>query len=165
MKKIYAAIMMLLAVSGCAATGTTYQDYVGTMDHAGGNKARLYVFRTHEHSQYSGRSASVKIDGTSVGSCDYAGFVPIDTDTGKHILSVDMWDSPGHCDLTVEAVSGQTYYFEVKPRTGNLISGMFGGLVGMGAESAGKQCGGAFSVEAVEKNNALAKLKELRLSK
>ncbi len=99
-----------------------------------------------------------------MGSCDYTGFNVFDITVGTHILTVYMWDHPGTCELPIDVSGGSEYFFEIKPRTGSLV-GVFipyVGILGAAIESAGKQCGGAFSVEPIDKDLAIPKLVELK---
>ena len=158
----YLAIVSLL--TGCAASGPKYQENIAEQGDQSQSGARLVIFRTKESSQYSARAAAIKLDEQSSGGCDYGGYKILNATPGPHTLAVDMWDSPGVCKLSIDVADKGGYFFEVKPRTENLASGFAFGLVGMAIESSGKQCGGAFSIEAVEKQNANAQLSELRLS-
>jgi hypothetical protein len=183
-RKVNAILLFVLAMAlgGCAATGPEYPEQAAIANTAASQSARLTVFRTAESLQYSGRSATVGIDGKDAGGCEYAGFSMFDVPAGSHVLTVSMWDAPGTCQLQVEVLSGATYFFEITPRTGNLVAGLPGLLVsgfgvlgalvggvamiaGMAAESSGKICGGAFAIESVDENAALSKLATLRQSK
>jgi hypothetical protein len=158
-------IFLLLGVlSGCAATGATYAKHISEASPQDASKARLVVFRTRENSQYAARAVSVKVNGEGMGSCEYAGFKVLDVAAGKHTLTVDIWDSPGTCNLPIEIAAGGEYFFEINPRSGNLLGTMLGGIVGAAIESSGKQCGGAFEVTAIEKNVAISKLADLKMS-
>jgi len=140
----------------------------------------MTVFRTADSTQYSGRSATVRVDGKEVGGCDHAGYQIFYVKAGPHVLTVEMWDAPGHCSLSTNVLGGEEYFYEILPRSENLMAGYLGTLIGalggsaalagapfavMGAESAGKQCGGAFSIVAVEENSGRRKVMDLRLSK
>ncbi len=99
-----------------------------------------------------------------MGSCDYAGFKVFDIIAGKHTLTVDVWDSPGTCELPIDVSGGNEYFFEIKPRLGNFLGGLLGGPIGSAIESSGKQCGGAFAVEPVAKELAIPKLADLKMT-
>lgn len=114
--------------------------------------------------QYSGRASAIKLDANSLGSCEYGGFSAFDVAPGKHVLTVDMWDSPGTCDLQIEVTAGNRYFFQIRPRSANLTGALVGGLIGMAVESYGLQCGGAFSVHLVPEEYATAKLADLRMT-
>ena len=144
------------------------------------NTTRLTVFRTAESTQYSGRSVTVRIDGRERGGCELGGFQTFDVSAGPHVLVEEMWDAPGRCRLSIEVLGGETYYYEISPRPANFGASILGGLVGviggplaggvgsfasMGAESSGKECGGAFTIVEIDESVALRKLSELRRSK
>jgi hypothetical protein len=165
MKKFTGILVAVAFFSGCAATGPKYTEQLSHLPVVKENSARIFVFRTGEFAQYSARAASVKLDGTSIGKCEYKGFNIFDVPASTHTLTVDMWDSPGSCSLKIEVDQHNEYYFEIKPRSGNLMGALFGGLVGAAAESAGKECGGAFMIEPVTPDIAKTKLIDLSLSK
>lgn len=164
MKKYAGIFVAVVFLSGCAATGPKYSEQVSRLPALQENSARLFVFRTGEFTQYSGRAASVKLDGTTIGKCAYKGFDIFDIPASTHTLSVDMWDSPGSCSLKIEVNPRDIYYYEIKPRTGNHTGAYIGGLLGQAAESAGKKCGGAFMIEPVAPDTAKTKLIGLNLS-
>jgi len=164
MKKIIFIMGVILVMSGCAASGPKYTDYTAKMGNINGNSARLFVFRTGDTAQYSARAASVKLDGASLGSCEYKGFNVFDISPGMHTLTTDMWDAPGDCNLKIDLSPQTVYYFEIKPREGSLVGGLLGGLLGAAIESAGLECGGAFSIEPVEPDVAISKMSVLNLS-
>lgn len=155
----------ILVTSGCAATGQNFIDHQSQLKKLDGNESRIYIYRTDESMQYSARAASVKLDNSIKKPCDYKGFNNFDVPTGSHQLQVDIWDSPGTCTISTNLSSQTEHYFEIKPRTGNLIGALAGGLVGAAIESSGKTCGGAFSIEEVEPTLALQKIQSLKLTR
>ena len=169
-----------IALAACAATGPRYGEHIAALQDIPRQSTRLTVFRTAENMQYSGRSATVKMDGRELGGCDYAGYQTFYVKAGPHVLTVDMWDAPGTCRLTTNVLGGEEYFFEISPRIENWAAGFLGSLVGvmggavglavvpfaaMGSESAGKECGGAFSIVAVEESIGRRKVMDLRMSK
>ena len=171
---------LAIALTACAATGPRYSDHVATLADVPPKSTRLTVFRTAESTQYSGRSVTVRIDGRERGGCDFGGFQTFDVSAGPHILAVEMWDAPGRCSRSIEVLGGETYFYEISPRPANYVAsllgdlvGVFGGplagaagsFVGMGAESSGKACGGAFTIVDVDESVALRKLNDLHRSK
>lgn len=163
--KIGAALLCAILLAGCAASGPTYTELQNAQANTTpAEQARVVVFRTNE-TQYSARAASIRLDGEFLGKCDYKGFNAFDVTPGQHKLRVDMWDSPGSCTVPVNVDAGKVYYFEIKPRVGNFIGGLLGGVAGAAIESAGKECGGAYSVEAVSKDQATIQLTALRQTK
>lgn len=175
MKAVRMLWLVLVAVmlAGCAASGPRYADAGANQQAVPPASARITVFRTKDSMMYSARSAIVAVDGVKAGTCDYGGFSMLDVTPGKHVIAVDMRLTLGTCELPVEVAGGTSYFFEVRPRAENLVAavlgssfGVAGVVAGTAAESAGKQCGGAFSIAPVaEKDVALAKLGDLRETK
>ncbi|NNF41079.1 MAG: DUF2846 domain-containing protein [Woeseiaceae bacterium] len=175
-------IIFFLFICGCAASGPSFSDSQAGMMLTSGETAKVVFFRTKETALYIARKAAVYIDDSKIGGTAYGGFHFHDVSPGQRRLRTEMWDSPGNCELTLNAVAGETYYFQVDPRqesfgaffaagtAASLISGgvlladLGGGLAGAAAESYGKDCGGAFRLYPVDEETALSKLSALRLS-
>jgi len=171
---------LVIVLAACAATGTRYAEYVSTFPDIAAHATRLTVFRTAESTQYSGRSATVRVDGREVGGCDFAGYQMFHVPAGPHVISVEMWDAPGKCRLSVDVLGGEEYFYEISPRAQHLAADFMGTLIGamsgatglaigpfaaLGAESEGRACGGAFSINGVEETAALRKVRDLRQSR
>jgi hypothetical protein len=164
--KIVFLLVFLIVLSGCAATGATYQDAVPNKA-VDSEKARLVLFRTRESTAGFARTASVKLDGQAVEGVKYAGFTLLDANPGLHTLTVDLPDTYGKCILPINAVSGKEYYFQIRPRIESLgLGGAVGGyLKGANVPSPTREdCKGSFFIEPVEDSIALEKLKELKSS-
>lgn len=175
-------IFALLILCACTARGPAFPDSRADVMVASGGQAKVVFFRTKETALYVARKAAIHIDGSNVGSTAYGGFHYHDVRPGEHRLRADMWDAPGHCELTLNAEAGETYYFQVDPRqesfgafsvagfaaglvSGGVLADVGGGLAGAAAESYGKSCGGAFRLYPVDEETAVSKLMDLRLSK
>jgi len=169
------------AFAACAATGTRYSQDERSWLEVPAHLSRVTVFRTDSGTQYSGRSADLKIDGRARGSVKYKGFPTIDVPPGAHVLRVDLCDSPGAGDLSIHVTRGDTNFYEVIPTPENWLASLAGvlaassasagaaaGPIGtnaaMSAESSGKVCGGAFSIVPVDDEPAQSKLVGLRSS-
>jgi hypothetical protein len=168
--------------AGCAATGDRYGDDAAQRGAVQAQAARVMVYRPADTLQYSGRAASLALDGAPAAALRLGGFLAFDVAPGEHRLEIDMWDAPGRCALSFTAQPGSTSYFEVAPRVANLAAGTPGALMGTGsplgllaglslmlggmaAESAGKACGGAFAIAQVDAAVAEPKLGGLRASR
>lgn len=178
--KSLSVLGLSIALAACAATGPRYAEHIGALPDIPRQSTRLTVFRTAEYMQYSGRSATVKIDERELGGCDFAGYQTFYVNSGPHVLTVEMWDAPGTCSLSTNVLGGEEYFFEISPRIENWAAGFLGAMVGalggsaaragapfavMGSESAGKPCGGAFSIVAVEEGIARRKINDLHMSR
>jgi hypothetical protein len=178
--KIPAILAIAIMLAACAATGPRYSEGVGQSPEIPRHLTRLTFFRTAEHIQYSARSATVRVDGREVGACDFAGYQTAHVPAGSHELTVDMWDAPGKCRVTINVLGGEEYFYEISPRTGNYLAGFLGSLIGgmggmagaligpfaaMGAESETRACGGAFSIIGVAEDDGRRKVRDLRESR
>lgn len=159
----FASLVIVLALTGCAATGRTYSEHREGKAQPAADRATLTVYRPGS-TQYSARSARIGVDGNTVGNVDHQGFNVFDIAPGGHSLTVDLWDTPGKCTLSVEVLAANEYYFLVSPRLGNLIGALLGGVAGAVAESAGNSCGGAFEIKQVTQDVAQLALPSLRLT-
>lgn len=149
-------------LTGCAATGKSYSERMATLAAPSSDSARITLYRGQDTFQYSGRDARVMLDGATLGKVSHLGFSVFTIPAGKHVLSVDMWDNPGGCKLPIEAAPASDGYYEVEPRAGNLVGILAGGLIGAAIETAGKDCGGAFSVVERAKDEAQSVLPKLK---
>jgi hypothetical protein len=169
-------------LSACAGGGVGYAEFAAGAPAVATDSIRLVVFRAADTPQYSVRSASIRLDDADVGGLAPGAYKAFTVAPGVHRLLVDMWDVPGRCELSVEVGGGSEHFFEVSPRGANAVATLpmllipinsfagwlTSGAVMMGgqtAESAGKQCGGAFSIVELERPAAIAKLSTLRASK
>lgn len=166
-------------LSACAASRPTFDESVVGSESIPEGKARLVFFRTRDSGLYIARQAAVSLDGNKVGGAGYGSFFVHDIDSGRHSLKADMWDMPGQCELIFTATAGETYYFQVDPRsesfgafaagdlasqllTMNVLVNIAGGVSAVAAESYGKACGGAFRVYPVDADSAVVRLGTLR---
>jgi hypothetical protein len=164
--KVAGALALFISIYGCAATGPSYQEFSQSMG-VNQTKARLLLFRTKETAQASVRTASVKINGAYAAGVQHGGFAVVEIPPGKHTLTVDLPATWGQCDLVIDTAAGNEYYFEVKPRVENLGLGLIPTLIAKGERPWSpdrSEWKGSFYAEPIEKNNALQKLKELKLS-
>jgi hypothetical protein len=157
-------LFLNIAIAGCAATGPTYSESTAKRPQSL-EAARVTIYRTGDHMQYSGRAVRLTLDKNVIGNVDYKGFNIFDIAAGEHTLTADIWDAPGKCNIALNLKPATEYYFQVLPRSESLLSGMVGGVLGMAIESGGKECGGAFAISPVEKEFAITALQPLRMSK
>ena len=171
----YAAGLLLYA---CAASGPTPDEAGFDSESILDGSARFVFLRTRDNGLYIARHATVSLDGQNIGSAGYGSFFVHDTDAGNHSLRADMWDMPGKCELIVTAAAGETYFFQIDPRsesfgaftagdlatqllTTNVLVNTAGGVSAIAAESYGKKCGGGFSIYPVDAGTAMTRLKQL----
>ena len=162
--RIFIAVLSFAALSGCAASGIKHADQLAMQPPVSNTASRITVFRTKESGQYSARSAPLSVDNRLATSIKYGGFSTLDLQSGQHILMTELSNLPGKCELPVQLNAGTIHYFEITPRLANFVSAVTGNVVGAALESAGKTCGGAFSIFPVTEEIALFKLRDLRKS-
>lgn len=168
-----------LLLSACVASGPTFDEAAFGTEAIPDGKARVVFFRTRDSALYVARQAAVSLDGEKIGGAGYGAFLVHTIDAGNHGLRADMWDMPGQCELIFTAVAGETYYFQVDPRsesfgafamgdlstqllTTNVFVNVAGGVSAVAAESYGKECGGAFRIYPVDAGTAITRLGRLR---
>jgi hypothetical protein len=178
MRNVSIAIVATL-LSACAANGLPYPEHPASSVVLDG-VAKVTIFRESDTLLYSARTARLVIDGEREGRLAMGGFRTFTVPPGSHVLTVKMWDTPGTCELTVDVQPDAEYFYEVTPRVTSFTASMPAALVGtspagvlfgaglssagQAAESAHKDCGGAFSIVPVEPANALPKVATLRAS-
>jgi hypothetical protein len=171
--------IVAMALSACAANGLPYPEHPASSVVMDGI-AKVTVFRENDTLLYSARTARLVIDGEREGRLATGGFRTFKVEPGLHTLEVKMWDAPGACQLTVDIQPDVEYFYEVAPRASSFAASLPGSIfatspvgvlfgagvstIGQGAESAHKECGGAFSIVPVEPANALPKVATLRAS-
>ena len=106
------------------------------------------------------------------------GFHTQDIAPGMHVLAVDMSGLPGACEAPIDVAGGNSYFYKIVPRPSywhaalpgqvifpfplvGLVVGPVAIYAGTGIETAGKACGGGFSIESVDRDEALPKLVNL----
>ena len=176
----FAFLCLLLA--GCTALDAPHRESREAPIAEASPTARLTIYRPSQSAQYAARSASLKLNATSIGGISNGDFHVIEVTPGSHSLEADMWDVPGRCTVRFTVRAGESAFFEVAPRLANLAAAtpgavlpatgtggmLLGGavmLAAMSAESSGKECGGAFSIEQTAPEAASARLGNLRASK
>jgi hypothetical protein len=170
---------VLLPLCACAASGPTFDESAFDTEAIADGKARIVFFRTRDSALYVARQAAVSMDGQKIAGIGYGSFYLHDVDAGNHRLRADMWDMPGRCELIFRAAAGESYYFQVDPRsesfgafasgdlatllfTANMFVNVAGGVSAVAAESYGKECGGAFRIYPVDAGTAITRLSPLR---
>lgn len=170
---------LVLLLCACAASRPTFDEAATDTEVIADGKARIVFFRTRDSALYIARQAALSMDGEKIGGVGYGSFLVHNIDAGNHGLRAGMWDMPGQCELIFAAAAGQTYYFQVDPRsesfgafasgdlatqllTSNVLVNVAGGVSAVAAESYGKQCGGAFRIYPVDAGTAITRLGPLR---
>jgi hypothetical protein len=170
-----------LLLNACAASGPTYDAAVFDNESIPNGQARIVLLRTRDSGLYIARQASVSLDGERIGGLGYGAFFVHNIGAGNHGLRADTWDMPGQCEVIFTAAGGETYFFQIDPRSEsfgafaagdlatqllsmNVLVNVAGGLSAVATESYGRECGGAFRIYPVDADTAVARLGTLRLA-
>jgi hypothetical protein len=168
----FAIIVLSGLLSACATTPPA----VVTTE--AGGRSHLVFLRTRDSRLYILRDAPVYVDGQKADSIAYGGAFRWDVDPGTHRLAVKTWDSPGQCEVVIEAEADRSHYFQVDPRTESFTAFMAGDVAGLAvssntwvalasglalasAESYAQECGGLFRVYPLDESTARTRLAEL----
>jgi len=165
LRKPISAAFICMFLIGCAtpASGPLYSDFKSAQtNHL--EQANVTVFRQHFDRTAKARSARIKIDGAKSGGVDIDGFISFTVAPGQHTLSSDLPDHPGSCDLPVDLIAGNEYFYEVSIRGNAIGPALVFGLLGAAVESSGKKCGGLFAIRPVDKSYADSILQTSHLS-
>ncbi len=182
MKRRYLGVFVTaIWFAGCAGSAPLFTAVETDIPEVRADRARLYFLRTRESRTYLARRAPVWIDSGPSGLASYGSVFYRDVSPGVHRIRTGTWDMPGQCRLTLVTHAGATYFVEVAARTSSLAAyigadaaataagasawaSVASGLAAMAAESRDRDCGGAFRLTLLEKENALDKLGSLRFS-
>jgi hypothetical protein len=164
--RILLSMLGVAALGGCAATanGPLYAELPKERMVAHEGQGRIVVYRPGEGLVGAARSVRIALDGSKVGACDVDGFLFVDLPPGAHTLEADLPDVPGRCRIPIQLEANKVSFFKVSSRSESLGSGLFLGLLGQALESAGKECGGAYAISAVDTEAAAPVVQRLRLS-
>lgn len=146
--------LLALVLSGCAANGTGYADHLQAIGPAKPDSSRVIAFRAGESLQGAGGLVYLRANDKEIGAVGHKGFNVFELSPGSTQLLIQTPMAMGSCQLTTELQAGQTYYFEIAPRSnsikaatvGVLLGGIVGAMIASGIESAGKTCGGPTSI-------------------
>lgn len=95
----------------------------------------------------AGTSVDIDLNGNKIASIpnggSYSGPIP----PGSATLTATCWSSPGRYRIAFTAQPGKTYAFEIRPRGTQIAAVAFGGMIGLGVDTAtnGDQSG-AFEI-------------------
>ena len=181
--KVASILAVAVALASCASwpSGPRYRDHLASRTAVPPESSRLTIYRIAPEARWQGsyRSADLQIDGTSSGAISVGEFRIQDVTPGRHVLRVDITGMHGACELPLETTGGGSYFLEVAARESYWWAGQpgwaltsipFAGLVvgplafaaGTAIETAGKTCGGPFSIVSVDRDAALSKLADMQ---
>lgn len=168
-------LLVLPAMAACTTAPATPRDMDPDLPPPAEGSARLVFLRTHDSKLYLLRNAPVYLDGQKIADIPYGGWFQREVSPAQYRLTVRNWDSPGRCEVVIDAKSDTTYYLQIDPRDENFGAFVAGDIAGavaganvwvalatgvtvQAAESYVHACGGLFRLYPVDEASALAKL-------
>jgi Protein of unknown function (DUF2846) len=159
MHKFTGVIALSFFLIGCSAAGPSFQDTSFATERVTSDRARIIFYR---ESDANFRSATLGIDGSTVGGLAHKGFLVAETAPGDHRISAWLRYTPvGEFVADLNLTAGETYYIRVSHRFERLLYPFAGPLGGVLLLVDRK---GEFQLESVPPAIALLELKELKLS-
>jgi hypothetical protein len=108
------ALTFFFLLAACNASGPHFQDTPYVQGQVPDHRARIVFLRG---SDIDFRSATLEIDGTTVGALAQNGFIVSDIEPGERVLSARVKHVPlGAYVITVNARPGETQYIKVSHR-------------------------------------------------
>lgn len=168
-------LLTAVAIASCAAGPGTPRATNPGLSPPAESLARLVFLRTQDSKLYILRSAPVYLDDRKIGNVGYGTWFEQEVTPARYRMTVRNWDSPGSCEVTMEAEAGKTYYLQIDPRDENFNAFVVGDIVGtlaggnflvelttglalQAAESYAQACGGLFRLYPLDAVSAQAKL-------
>ncbi|MBC3881666.1 hypothetical protein H8K35_07785 [Undibacterium sp. LX40W] len=172
--------IVVLALSGCAASGKLYKEVVQVKPPKVDGVSRVVVLRPNEFAA-GGRAAYLFVGEKEKRFVSNGGFVILDVVPAKYSISVRLNGDNRACELDANLIeSKEDYYFEIKPNSDLVLSHAISAGVAAGFSATGKYgaagvtpsgptfdlkaCKGFFFIYPIEKNQALKKLEVIRES-
>lgn len=158
-RAVITVVTVCLLLGGCAS-GSKFSE--SALPSLSPERARL-VFIREPHFAQELISARIEIDGNTVGKLDDGSVLYMDHSPGSYTISADFALSPGSYAISADLRPGQTYFFEVSPRSDFATASLFG-YIGECVNSCGNEkTGGPYQIEAISREQAEPKLDGLTL--
>ena len=151
-------LILVLIVTGCAATGPSYTSVKSTIPQLQSDKARVYFLRESTFMN-AAIAARIQVNGVKVVDLYNDGFIYLDRPPGNVFIMVDAFMNPGEWTATFPLESEKEYYFFVTPNSNKVWAGTLFGMVGASMTE-----GGPFYVYLIPKEMAREKLKTMKLT-
>lgn len=145
MKKLL-SIFVILLLSACGTTGALDLSKLNEPVPAG--KARIVVTRDTSLLYMAG-AADVRSNGTKIASLGRGGSVVHDIPKGKNVLAVSTPTAFGQFVVNFDAKAGQTYNFQVSPRSDALLPSAAFGMIGDAINASVSEQSGYFQISLI----------------
>ena len=133
-----------LVLSACGTTGPVNLSALNEPVPA--NKARIVVTR-NSSLLYLAAAVDVRSNGVKIASLGRGGSVVHDIPKGQNTLAVSTPTAFGQFVVNFNAKAGQTYNFEVSPRSGALLTGSAWGMAGDAINASVSEQSGYFQID------------------
>ncbi|MFA5593266.1 MAG: hypothetical protein WC989_08135 [Micavibrio sp.] len=139
--------IILVFALGLSACGTTGSVNLAKIDEPiASNKARIIVTRNTSLLYLAG-AADVRSNGEKIASLGRGGSVVHDVSKGQNTLSVSTPTAPGQFTVNFKAEPKKTYYFEISPRSGNVMGAYGLGMIGDAINASVSEQSGYFQID------------------
>lgn len=142
--KLYILFACTVLLSACGTTGPVNLSKLSEPVPA--NKARLLVERDNSL-LYLAAAVTVQSNGTKIASLGRGGSIIHDIPKGDNTLSVSTPTAFGQFAVKFNAITGETYHFQVSPRGGALVTGSAWGNLGDAINARVSEQSGYFKIE------------------
>lgn len=132
-----------LMLAGCGSTGPVNLSALNEPVPA--DKARIVVTRDSSL-LYLAAAVDVRSNGAKIASLGRGGSVVHDIPKGQNTLAVSTPTAFGQFVVSFNAKAGQTYNFEVSPRSGALLTGSAWGMAGDAINASVSEQSGYFEI-------------------
>ncbi len=144
MKHFIPLLITIIFLSACGTTGPVNLSALNEPVPAG--KARIVVTR-NSSLLYLAAAVDVRSNGSKIASLGRGGSVVQDIPKGQNTLSVSTPTAFGQFTVNFNAKAGQTYNFEVSPRSGALLTGSAWGMAGDAINASVSEQSGYFQID------------------
>jgi hypothetical protein len=176
--KLCAVMLVVSALTGCAASGELYNDVLKKQVAVDAEKGKLIFFRNTSTMAASGVAARVMVDNANLKYVSYGGFTIYPVPPGPYHLSVHLGVETNRCQMRVSVSPGEELFFELKPNKERIFSEAISGGINAGfahkgiygapapyQEGAVPVCGSYFSMVQRSREDALRELESIRETK
>lgn len=144
MKKLLLSLFAVIFLTACGTTGPVNLSTLN--EPIAADKARIIVTR-NSSLLYLAAAVDVRSNGTKIASLGRGGSVVHDIPKGQNTLAVSTPTAFGQFVVSFNAKAGQTYNFEVSPRSGALITGSAWGMAGDAINASVSEQSGYFQID------------------
>lgn len=110
--RLFALVMVVVTLTGCAATGPKYSEHQADMPALDQDTARVFFFRNSKFAS-SGGDAEIFVNDEKVGECADGAYFYVDTAPGLAKIRAENAGAYGTHVIEKQLEGGTEYYIEV----------------------------------------------------